>query len=58
MKYSTFKRLAEELRPFIIKASGQKDVHALVFHQMDEFHPMSDLHVTFVGLLVVLHTML
>ena len=26
MKYSTFKRLAEELRPFIIKASGQKDV--------------------------------
>ncbi len=57
-KFSTFKRLANELRPCIRQAAGRKEVriHLKDMPWMDVYHLMSDLLVQSVGSLGVLHT--
>ena len=55
MKFSTFKRLANELRPYILQAAGQKgdDTSRRL---VPNYHLMSELLVQSVGSLGALHT--
>ena len=55
MQYCNFETLADELRPYVVSASGgKKNVHQDLF-QMDQFYQMSALHVRCDGSLQLHH---